>query len=49
MSNVYTNPFSRRPIRTAFLIVLGIVAFHIASEFGAGFIDGLVTGFTDGI
>lgn len=40
---------AERPFRTALLIVAGLVLGRLIGEFGSGFIDGLVIGFTDGV
>ena len=41
--------FEAKPLKMMVLVVVAMVAARLASEFGTGFIDGLVASFTGGI
>ncbi len=38
-----------KPLKTMVLVVIAVVAARLASEFGIGFVGGLIAGFKDGI
>jgi hypothetical protein len=40
--------FENKPLKMMALVVVAVVAARLASEFGTGFVDGLIAGFTDG-
>lgn len=44
-----SRSFKHKPVTTAALVFLAVVAFAVLQEFAQGFFDGLVAGFTDGI
>ena len=43
------SPLGDKPVRMVVLIFVAMVAARIAGEFGAGFIDGLVAEFSNGV
>ena len=44
-----SQSFQRKPVSTGARVFLAIVAFVLVREFGQGFLDGMIEGFTDGI
>jgi hypothetical protein len=40
--------FENKPLKMMALVVVAVVAARLASEFGTGFVGGLIAGFTDG-
>ena len=44
-----SQSFQRKPVSTAAWVFLAVVIFVVLREFGQGFIDGMIQGFTDDI
>jgi hypothetical protein len=41
--------FENKPLKMMALVIVAIVVGRVASEFGMGFVDGVISGFTDGM
>jgi hypothetical protein len=41
--------FENKPLKMMTLVIVAIVVGRVASEFGSGFVEGVIAGFTDGM